>query len=81
MIAKALAAIVLLGATSVAAQAPTDQAPIDPAPPISVKAPEATKAPDLMAALEQSIAAVKQKKAPAKKRKAPAKKAKAKSAK
>lgn len=43
MIAKTFAAIVLLGATSVAAQAPTDQAPIDPAPPISVKAPEATK--------------------------------------
>jgi DNA end-binding protein Ku len=48
------------------------------------EAPQATKAPDLMAALEQSIAAVKDKgakpeKAPAKKRKAkpPAKKAKA----
>jgi DNA end-binding protein Ku len=45
------------------------------------EAPEATKAPDLMAALEQSIAAVKDKgakpKAAAKKRKAPAKKAKA----
>jgi DNA end-binding protein Ku len=46
------------------------------------EAPQATKAPDLMAALEQSIAAVKDKgakprKAAAKKRKAPAKKAKA----
>jgi DNA end-binding protein Ku len=46
------------------------------------EAPKATKAPDLMAALEQSIAAVKEKggkpkKAAAKKRKAPAKKAKA----
>jgi DNA end-binding protein Ku len=48
------------------------------------EAPQATKAPDLMAALEQSIAAVKDKgakpkKAPAKKHKAkaPAKKAKA----
>jgi len=46
------------------------------------EAPQATKAPDLMAALEQSIAAVKEKgakpkKAAAKKRKAPAKKAKA----
>ena len=45
-------------------------------------APQATKAPDLMAALEESIAAVKGKqdakpKAAAKKRKAPAKKAKA----
>ncbi len=38
MIAKALAAIVLLAATPVAAQAPTD-----PATPVSVKAPEATK--------------------------------------
>ena len=46
------------------------------------EAPQATKAPDLMAALEESIAAVKDKgaepkKAAAKKRKAPAKKAKA----
>jgi DNA end-binding protein Ku len=46
------------------------------------EAPKATKAPDLMAALEQSIAAVKEKgakpkKAAAKKREAPAKKAKA----
>jgi DNA end-binding protein Ku len=46
------------------------------------EAPQATKAPDLMAALEQSIAAVKDKgakpkKAAAKKAKAPAKKAKA----
>ena len=44
------------------------------------EAPKATKAPDLMAALEQSIAAVKDKKsdkAAAKKRKAPAKKSKA----
>ena len=46
------------------------------------EAPQATKAPDLMAALEESIAAVaekgaKPKKAAAKKRKAPAKKAKA----
>jgi DNA end-binding protein Ku len=46
------------------------------------EAPKATKAPDLMAALEESIAAVKDKggkpkKAPAKKSKAPAKKAKA----
>ncbi len=46
------------------------------------EAPQATKAPDLMAALEQSIAAVKGKPAPekkpaAKKRKAPAKKSKA----
>src|SRR6478735_703079 len=46
------------------------------------EAPKATKAPDLMAALEESIAAVKDKgpkptKAAAKKRKAPAKKAKA----
>jgi DNA end-binding protein Ku len=46
------------------------------------EAPKATKAPDLMAALEESIAAVKGKqsakpKAAAKKRKAPAKKAKA----
>jgi DNA end-binding protein Ku len=46
------------------------------------EAPQATKAPDLMAALEQSIAAVKDKgarpkKAAAKKGKAPAKKAKA----
>jgi DNA end-binding protein Ku len=46
------------------------------------EAPQATKAPDLMAALEQSIAAVKEKgakpkKAAAKKREAPAKKAKA----
>ncbi len=46
------------------------------------EAPQATKAPDLMAALEESIAAVKgkgakPKKATAKKRKAPAKKAKA----
>ena len=46
------------------------------------EAPRATKAPDLMAALEQSIAAVKEKgakprKAATKKRKAPAKKAKA----
>jgi DNA end-binding protein Ku len=46
------------------------------------EAPQATKAPDLMAALEESIAAVKGKqgakpKAAAKKRKAPAKKAKA----
>jgi DNA end-binding protein Ku len=46
------------------------------------EAPQATKAPDLMAALEQSIAAVKEKgakpkKAAAAKRKAPAKKAKA----
>jgi DNA end-binding protein Ku len=46
------------------------------------EAPQATKAPDLMAALEESIAAVKDKgakpkKAPAKKTKAPAKKAKA----
>jgi len=46
------------------------------------EAPQATKAPDLMAALEQSIAAVKDKdaepkKAAAKKRKAPAKKEKA----
>jgi DNA end-binding protein Ku len=45
------------------------------------EAPQATKAPDLMAALEESIAAVKDKKgaepkATAKKRKAPAKKAK-----
>lgn len=38
MIAKALAAIVLLGATSLAAQIPTD-----PATPIPVKAPEPTK--------------------------------------
>lgn len=44
------------------------------------EAPQATKAPDLMAALEESIAAVKEKGAKpkaAKKRKAPAKKAKA----
>jgi DNA end-binding protein Ku len=50
------------------------------------EAPKATKAPDLMAALEESIAAVKGKqdakpKAATKKRKAPAKKAKAKKAK
>lgn len=48
-----------------------------------VKAPQATKAPDLMAALEESIAAVKSKKtkAPAKKRKAAPKKAKGKATK
>jgi DNA end-binding protein Ku len=40
------------------------------------EAPKATKAPDLMAALEESIAAVKEKKPAAKKRKAPAKKPK-----
>jgi acetyl esterase/lipase len=38
MIAKALAAVVLLGAAPVAAQAPTD-----PVPPVSIPAPEATK--------------------------------------
>ena len=41
------------------------------------EAPQATKAPDLMAALEESIAAVKDKKRPAKKAKATPKKSKA----
>jgi DNA end-binding protein Ku len=41
------------------------------------EAPQATKAPDLMAALEQSIAAVKDKKRPAKKAKATPKRSKA----
>jgi DNA end-binding protein Ku len=47
----------------------------------AAEAPQVTRAPDLMAALEESIAAVKKRKKPAKKRKAPAKKAKVKSSK